>query len=219
MSLLYKKALNMKHDVPKTKIILSDADGVLLNWYNSFEIWMAEKGHIRVPDSTDKFILSDVFGLDERKSLELLDEFNHSEYTTKLAAYKDSKKYVQKLVAAGFRFIVVTSLGDTEIAKQNRTKNLVTEFGEIFDEIVFLPTGAGKHHILERWAGSGLFWIEDHFTNAESGYELGLRSILVDTHYNRHYETDLFPRVNMHHPWHDIAQMIAKEYNISIDLW
>jgi FMN phosphatase YigB (HAD superfamily) len=202
------------------KIILTDADGVLINWNDTFDEYITARGYEGIPLTDHYYNLASRYRKADGSSAEwqeiaqLVRDFNQSEHIATLPAYKDSQRVIADLVEHDFSFIVVTSLSDHPDAHEYRTQNLKGLFGDVFDEIVCLETGASKQHILTRWAGSGYFWIEDHFKNAEAGHEVGLKPILVDTPYNRHFQTDLFPRVDEHKPWADIYKHVIEEYGL-----
>lgn len=195
-------------------MILVDADGVLCNWNSAFEEHMKAKGIERVPNTDDSYSLAVRFGTDEDYIYDEVLKFNQSEAIATLKPYKDAVDGIYRLVKQGFRFTVITSISDNPHSRKHRINNLKAIYGDIFDEVICLPLAASKQYTLRRWAGSGLFWIEDHFKNAEAGHEEGLRSILVDTPYNRHYTTDLFPRVDEHKPWKDICEIILSHYGL-----
>jgi beta-phosphoglucomutase-like phosphatase (HAD superfamily) len=196
------------------KIILVDVDGVLLDWNAGFCNWMDKQGFPFIPGTEHEYAIEkrheNVTFTQARK---LIEEFNTSDELRTLQPNKDSQEFVAKLVDEGFRFIAVTAVSDDPVAGINRRYNLEQVFGDIFDEIHCTPLGESKQVILrENWGGTGLIWIEDHFKNAEAGYEEGLRSVLVDTPYNRHFMTDLFPRVDAEKPWADIYKIVHDLY-------
>lgn len=198
------------------KIILVDCDGVLLNWSKGFEQHMVELGHRREPGTDDQYSLARRFGISEKTIMGIVKKFNKSKHVRELEPYKDSVRWVQRLHDEGFEFHVITSLSDDFNAKARRYENLQEVFGQgVFKlcNLTCLSTGADKQEVLEEaWGDDGYFWIEDHFRNAEAGYEVGLRPILIDTSYNRHYQTDLFPRVDEHRPWQEIYTTITDHY-------
>lgn len=194
------------------KVILTDADGCLLDWSKAFDRYMHRQGYVRVPDTDDQYSLGRRFGISEHESYKLAKRFNESRHIKYIEPYKDAVEYVKKLHNKGFMFIVVSSLSDHTNAKAYRFENLKEVFGDgIFqnNHLHCLATGIDKQDTLERWGDTGYFWIEDHFKNAEAGHEVGLRPILIDSPYNRHYQTDLFPRVDEHNPWRDIYEIIT----------
>jgi FMN phosphatase YigB (HAD superfamily) len=197
----------------KNKIILTDCDGVLLDWASSFNEFMAEKGHPQIPGTDSEYSLMLRHNISSSESHKYIMEFNESSRIAELSAFADSVKYVNKLVEKGFRFIAVTSISDAPIAKHYRTQNLLKLFGDVFDEINCIEMGASKANILMNWEASGYFWIEDHMRQAEAGHEAGLKTVLIDHPYNSHYKTDLFPTVSHTTPWEEIYSTVCNEYN------
>lgn len=203
----------------KDKHILVDVDGVLLSWYKNFLSFMIERGYKPKPNVEDQYELAKHFyNVTEKEVTSLIQELNSSERIAGLPPYKDALEYVLKLRDLGFRFTAITSVSEHPDAKKYRVRNLQTVFGEdLFTEenVICLELKSSKQYILRQWQGQGLFWIEDHFKNAEAGYEEGLKPILIDSPYNRHYQTDLFPRVDENKPWREIFDIITTEYGIN----
>ena len=200
----------------KDKIILTDADGVLVNWNDGFDKFMSSKGFTRIPNTDKDYAISARYGVSNHQGMEFVKEFNESRKIADLEAFADSVEYVIKLANRGFRFIVVTSLSDHPDAHEYRTTNLHNLFGDVFDEINCITMGANKAEILTRWIDSEYFWIEDHMRQAEAGHEAGLKPILISHPYNDHYQNDLFPKVSFKSPWEDIYKMVCDEYKIAM---
>ena len=198
----------------KNRHILSDADGVLLDWNHGFQNYMTELNYPRLPDTDGYYNISSRHGVSYEEARKHVTEFNHSRAIASLRPFADAVEYVQKLANLGFRFTVVTSLSSSAHAKVNRPINLHNLFGEVFDEIVCLEQGANKHVELTRWTDTGYFWIEDHTEQAEAGYKAGLRPLLINHPYNKDYRTDHFPIVNFHNPWKEIYDRVCEDYSI-----
>lgn len=198
------------------KIILTDADGVLLNWNAGFERYMHDKGFPKIPNTDHEYSISTRHGVSVHQGYECVKEFNESRYIANLEPFADSVDYVLRLASKGFKFIVVTSISDHADSLEYRTENLKNIFGDVFLEINCIAMGSSKATTLSRWADSGYFWIEDHMRQAEAGHEAGLRTVLIDHPYNAHYQTDLFPRVSYNTPWKEIHEMVCKAYNLPI---
>ena len=194
------------------KIILSDADGVLVNWNNGFTKFMIEKGFPQIPNTDHEYSISARHNISTKKAMEFVKEFNEGADIEHLHPFADSVKYVGKLARLGFRFIVVTSISSHPDAKVRRTKNLQNIFGDVFDDVHCIEQGASKANILMNWADTGYFWIEDHMRQAEAGHEAGLRTVLIKHPYNTHYKTDLFPTVSFENPWREIYEMAFSYY-------
>lgn len=198
----------------KNKIILSDCDGVLVNWSASFSKFMTSRGHPPVPNTDHEYSLAIRHNISVLETNALIKEFNEGSWIAELDAFADSVKYVKALADKGFRFIVVTSISESPVAFHNRSVNLKALFGDVFDEINCIATGASKAHILMNWADTEYFWIEDHMRQAEAGHEAGLKTVLISHPYNSHYKTDLFPTVSFETPWEEIYNLVCKDYGV-----
>lgn len=196
------------------KIILTDADGVLVDWNNAFDVFMESKGFPRLPGTDDEYRISDRHDIPSELAQACVKEFNESSLIAKLEPFADSVEYVKKLAILGFRFIVVTSISNAPQAQRNREENLKNLFGNIFIDIHCIEQGSSKANILSNWAGKGYYWIEDHMRQAEAGHEAGLKTVLINHPYNTHYKTDLFPVVSYTSPWKEIYEMICRDYMI-----
>jgi len=180
--------------VQKEKVILTDCDGVLLDWEYAFDTWMYRHGYrIVVPNEYHIRIKYDV-PLDEANRLVMM--FNESAWIRRLSPLRDAVKYVRKLHDDhGFVFHAITSLSDDDYSQHLRTKNLRELFGDtIFERYVYLDCGAEKDAALEEYKDSYCWWIEDKIQNAEAGHDLGLNSLLMAHGHNSSYAGNI-PRV------------------------
>lgn len=164
-------------------IILSDVDGVLLNWFHSFEWWMKRKGYKPCAVS---YNVSKQYGISQNHASELVEVFCESAAIGYLPPFRDSIKYVRKLhEEQGAVFHCITSMGVDPYAVKLREQNLTRVFGEtVFERIQCLPCGEDKTQALERYEGSGFVWVEDKPENANIGAEMGVRSFLMSHQYN-----------------------------------
>jgi FMN phosphatase YigB (HAD superfamily) len=169
-------------------IILTDCDGVLLDWEATFKKWMAARGYeLRNSVSYD---VADWYGIEKGESRRLIKTFNESAAIGYLKPLRDSVKYVRKLHKEyGYSFRVITSLSEDKWAGKARRKNLKKYFGDAIESVICLPCGADKDEALAPYKDSGMFFIEDKPENAEVGKALGLRSILVEHEHNKDYES------------------------------
>lgn len=172
----------------RDKIILTDCDGVLLDWEFHFTKWLERHGYERV--EKDVYCMATAFGLEKFEANRLIRMFNESATIRKLSPLRDAIKYVRKLHEEhGYIFHVISSLSDDEYSQHLRTKNLRELFGEaVFDRFVYLDCGADKHEALEQYAESGCVWVEDKQENADIGLYYGLDSILMDHTFNKDYD-------------------------------
>jgi hypothetical protein len=171
--------------------ILTDADGVLLNWRDSFDYYMMKEhnifaeGDVRTYDQTVRYNMP--FEDMQRYIL----QFNNSSNIGFLPPLYDSVKYVNKLYELGYTFVVITSLSLNPYSQELRTRNLKTIFGDAMREIIYLDTAAEKDDILEEYSDyyPGHYWIEDKVKNAFVGAKFGFDSLLLKHPYTKLEDT------------------------------
>jgi FMN phosphatase YigB (HAD superfamily) len=189
------------------KIILTDADGVLLSWEDHFHEWMEARGYNKVKN--DIYHINEQYDMSRQKSKQLVEEFNNSAWIGWCPALRDARSGVATLAENGYKFICITSLSLDPYAKELRWQNLRTLFGvDPFVDLVCLDTGADKDAALEPYRNSGLWWIEDKPENAVLGADFGLNTLLVDHTYNRELNDSRIRRV---YNWKDITGIILNE--------
>ena len=183
------------------KKIITDCDGVLLDWAFAFDVWMREQGYFRLPNTDHFFNQSQRYGIDEQEALTKVHEFNQTGALGYIPAFKDSVEYVTRLAREGWRFDVVTMIGKDKYAHRLRKINLQHLFGDVFDEIYCAGDfRKPKKEILQsKYSGTNYMWIEDRIDYAKDGQEVGLKTYLMDWPYNR--EGWVGPRVKN---WKDI---------------
>ena len=169
------------------KKIITDCDGVLLDWAFAFDVWMREQGYFRLPNTDHFFNQSQRYGIDEQEALTKVHEFNQTGALGYIPAFKDSVEYVTRLAREGWRFDVVTMIGKDKYAHRLRKINLQHLFGDVFDEIYCAGDfRKPKKEILQsKYSGTNHMWIEDRIDYAKDGQEVGLKTYLMDWPYNR----------------------------------
>jgi hypothetical protein len=191
------------------KLILTDADGVLLNWLDAFDTWMADRGFEKGPEQ--EYDLSKAYDLSRVEISDLIKFFNESAAIGYLGPWVDSMKYVRKLHEEyGYRFRVITSLSNDLYAAKARVGNLKALFGTAIESVTCLECGANKVSELTQYADTGMYWIEDKPENAQDGADLGLNAILVRQSYNLHAEVN--DNVTCVYNWREIYEHITGQY-------
>ena len=187
------------------KVILTDCDGVLMNWEYAFNVWMENNGYVEKENSQLVYDMGDRYGITHEEKKRLVKLFNESSSIGFLPPLRDAMHYARKLhEECGYIFKVITSLSTQPHAVDLRKKNLTKLFGTAIDDVICLETGADKDEALEPYKGSGLLWIEDKYQNAEVGAKLGLNSIIVEHGHNMDYNSNI-PLVKS---WKEIYEMV-----------
>lgn len=178
------KEENMKEKMKNmNKTILTDCDGVLLDWENSFHDWMYDNGYKKVVEGV--YEMEVAYGIAKADCKKLVKEFNQSAWMCCLPALRDARSGVAKLVEAGYTFTCITSLSLDPFAKKLREENLAKIFGQdVFNDVVCLDTGADKDEALAPYKDTKLYWLEDKPENAQLGADLGLNTILINHEHN-----------------------------------
>lgn len=187
------------------KLILTDVDGVLLNWEYAFNIWMQRHGY-KLGKNANSYDMGERYDLTDKKKRELVKFFNESAAIGYLPPLRDAIHYVRKLhEKQGYVFHVLTALSNDHQAQELRRQNLQKLFGEtVFEKFVYCDTGADKDEILEPYIDSGLLWIEDKVENAKLGLELGLNSILIEHGHNM-----LTTGIPLMKDWKDVYEYVV----------
>ena len=204
----------MRRTVIKTRwknldrLILVDADGVLLDWEYAFNIWMQEHGFQEVPGSKLNYDMAIRYGISREQVKKLIRIFNESAAIGFLPALRDSMYYVKRLhEELGYRFHCITSLSLDPNAQRLREMSLSKLFGPTaFERVVCLDTGAHKDDALEEYEGTGCIWVEDKPENAEAGFRVGLNCLLMEHGHNMHYYHD---HVRIVKNWRGIYELIT----------
>jgi len=192
----------------KKKIILTDADGVLLDWEYAFDIYLQTHGFNKVEGGEFKYNIGKRYGIDPEQGKKLVKIFNESAAIGFLPPMRDSMFYVKKLAEEhGYRFHLISSLSKDENAQELRKMNIRKLFGEYaFEKFIFLDTGADKDEALAPYRDTGYYWVEDKIVNAEVGYAMGLKSLLLEHGHSIDYNNPNIPKLKN---WREIYEIIV----------
>ena len=203
--------------ISNNRIILTDVDGVLLEWEYHFTEWMLQRSYFDdkgkrtypyklLDNKENTYEMAERFGLtitDIRKEIR---EFNKSAWMATQCPMPDSQTWVKLLAAEGWTFIPITSQTSDIPAQKVRKKRLTELFGDVFYNYHILDTGADKDSALAEFHNTGLYWVEDKPKNALAGLNYGLKPILIDHPYNRNFNHPDIIRVNN---WKQIHEILA----------
>jgi FMN phosphatase YigB (HAD superfamily) len=200
------------------RIILTDVDGVLLEWEHHFTKWMLqrtlfdERGaryhpHRLLPDKENTYEMAERFGVTKTEIRKHIREFNRSAWMGTQRPMLESQTWVKLLAAEGWTFIPITSQTSDIPAQQLRKRRLGELFGEhVFINYHILGTGADKDSALAEFHNTGLYWVEDKPKNAVAGLKYGLKPILIDHPYNQDFDHPEVIRVSN---WKEIHQILS----------
>lgn len=178
------------------KIILTDIDGVMLDWVSEFDHFIKETQGWNLPEGGhETYDLSIAYDVPRKDIQKLIREYNNSHFMSSLSPLRDAVDGVDNLRSRGYEFHAITSFNSNEQAIAWRNENIESVFGKgAITDMVCLRMGSGKRNALLAAAsklGTGLYWLEDHPGNAETGLEIGFRSILFSHPYNTDYAGEI----------------------------
>ena len=186
--------------------ILTDVDGVLLDWETAFHAWMAEKGYDRTGDSEISYHMDQLYGIDKERAKELILRFNESAWIGYLKPLRDSVEVLHDMmIQEGFHFEAITSLSLDHWAGELRRKNLERWFGASVRRCICLDCGGHKDEILKEYDPT--WWIEDKWENAIAGLNAGHRVILMNHGHNQDRTDDRIYRADN---WKEIYSIIKE---------
>jgi len=177
----------------KNKVILTDIDGVVLDWEEGFNVWMQHHGHELVEGYQFQYNVGLRYGMTREQGNKLVKQFNESAAIGFLPPLRDAQWYINLLHEKhGYKFIALTSLSLDPYAKELRVRNLKKLMGDSFMDVICLDTGADKDEILAEYGAKypGNYWIEDKPENLKAGTNVGLKGILIEHGHNMNEEVD-----------------------------
>ena len=181
------------------KVILTDIDGVVLDWEEGFSVWMEHHGHSKVDGYQFMYTIGDRYGMTYEAGSKMVKQFNESAAIGFLPPLRDAQFFVKKLHEQHqYKFICITSLSLDPYARQLRTRNLKKLMGDAFLDVVCLDTGADKDEILKEYGAKypGAYWIEDKVKNAVHGAEVGLQPLLMKHPHIKTENTEGIPKMS-----------------------
>lgn len=165
------------------KIILTDIDGVLLNWFEGFEAFVSEQHPLLLgkgscaPYASQKRLYQWLGLPSFEEGKKIVTTFYGSKQDYQLRAYPDALEYLPRLHQEGWTLIAVTHSVNPEISHDVKLHCLRQNFGDIFETIHSLNLDESKAFYLKEYAPT--FWIEDNLKNAVAGAEYGHHPFLI----------------------------------------
>lgn len=164
-----------------SNILLSDVDGVPIDWLQGYIDYQAEKGVQALHNKPKYFSMVDIFPTLEKPWLDVMD-FQHTEHYLNLKAYKGAKEAYNKLYDNGTKIYFITSCGETDFIKSTREKMLNRELDGKFEDIIYCPLGGSKEAILKKFAPAT--FIDDQINMVNQGFNAGHNALLKNMTYN-----------------------------------
>ncbi len=189
------------------KLIITDVDGVLLNWEFAFDVWISRRGGLIVEEFKHDYYIHRKYGISVDEGVQRVREFNESASIGFLPPLRDAMYYVDLLHRKhGYTFHCITSMSRDSAAQKLIIDNLEKLFGKsAFYKFTILDTLQDKRESLFEHKNSGALWVEDISQNAIIGQELGLESVLMEHGHNMH---DLPENIPVVKNWKEIYEMV-----------
>ena len=190
------------------RIILTDVDGVLLEWEFHFTKWMVSRGYKLKENFKSEYDMQKRFADHNVDIKSKIREFNRSAWMGTQNPMPESQTWVKLLHAEGWTFIPISSQTSDIPAQELRKSRLEELFGEhVFYNFHILDTGSAKDDVLAEFHGTGLWWVEDKWTNAIAGLKYNLKPLFIDHDYNRKYK---HPKIRRVKNWEHIHNILSK---------
>jgi FMN phosphatase YigB (HAD superfamily) len=167
------------------KYLLTDVDGVLLDWLSSFKEFIVAKGLQTRPGEPHDWKLEHwIRGATQRSITDLVIEFNETPAFGKLKPYGDALTYLKVFCSKGYKIVAITACSSEPQVAKARIDNLNNCFGSnIFTAIHCLDLGCGKADVLDLYPPS--IWVEDRWEYAIAGANIGHRTFIIDRPHNQ----------------------------------
>lgn len=193
------------------KNFLVDSDEVLLDWITAFVEYAEVRLNKKLTYRPEFYDFDKFLNIPYNQAIELFYEFNyHSEKFETLKPMLYSKKYLPKIKDMGFEISVISAAGNHPNVYKRRKHNLITEFGDIFKDIICCDGDKESH--LKLYEPS--YWVEDKLSNAILGHKLNHKTFIIRHSYNVKFEPN-HPELFWVDDWSDIYDFVCKENTIT----
>ena len=96
--------------------ILTDVDGVLLNWNKQFETWMEQEDYLL--DNPEGYAIHRRFGISRDIATKMVKDFNEGPWLSHLETLEGAKEGVAELVENGYKFDICTAIGTNQFSNE-----------------------------------------------------------------------------------------------------
>ena len=159
------------------KIILTDIDGVCLDWSDLFDKYLQKY----YPNKS----IEDPTEYESYKDLkDIMKEFNNSAWVGFMDPLRDAKYVLNKLSSEGWEVHGCTAMGHDPYAIALRKQNLEMHFPNVFKRLDTVGFDVPKADWLAQYRGHKCVWVEDKWGNAIAGATIGHKTFLMRHEYN-----------------------------------
>ena len=176
-------------------LLLLDVDGVLLDWLSGFEQYLLQQApelHRDFSGLHDAENLEQLLGMSTTQMDNWIHKFHHDpefEYLQPLPGAQAALRTLQPWV----RMVCITASGRSPDSVRMRKANLLSVFGDVFDQVWCTNGSVEKPKYLHMYPPG--YWVEDTLNNAIMGVKAGHEAFLMDAIYNKHVHDDQVRRV------------------------
>ena len=187
------------------KYLLTDVDGVLLDWVEGFcDFANTVLGTNVNPNDIETYDMLENFEITMQQKNTLINTFHTvSPKFRELSSFRRSLDVLPWFMDRGYTLIAITAVSNHPNTRDNRLANLHGVFGPIFSDVHFTNPGEPKTEFLKVYPQS--IWVEDSPEHAMEGLEVGHHTFLMDQPYNEDYPCGGITRVNN---WIDIYKIV-----------
>lgn len=197
--------------------VVTDVDGVLIDWMPGFVNWMENNGYQIKDESRGEYLLGAAFGMSEEKIMEFIQIFNDDAPESGQLGYLNGDHNIatvlNELRAMGCTISIITKFSDKPSSIEKRKENLYNLFGDVFEDVHIISLYGCKNPLLTAYRDkystcNRFWWLEDNIINAEMGVNMGYRTMLMQHTYNK--ATDIDNRIKRISRWTDVLTDVSE---------
>ena len=191
----------------KAKTIILDVDEVLLKWVEGFSDFLYKYYGVETKGVPETWEIAPWLGCSKETAQEFIRGFNEeSDEFSELRPFLGSQDALNDLMRSGYKLYCVTAACNGTESKRSRVFNLLDVFGNVFEDVYFVPRGGSKKAVL-RLFPKGSYYVEDYPYHLEEAAEIGLKSIM---YIRPHNQGIVVKRAAMIDTWEEIARYIKR---------
>lgn len=171
--------------------IITDIDGVLLDWNNGFDVWLKNVKHIKGKHdcAPTTYGMQDKYNLTDKQILTLINEFNSTEDFGHLQGIRDAVDVVPNIISdEQFDWFWISCFlpvnGSNQLVRERRNRNIYTSFNRYIPGIC-LELRESKINSLMTFDANNSIFVEDSLHHAQDSAECGFKTFLIDYPYNQ----------------------------------